>query len=334
MEEIVVTLHKQIVKSMSKTDRDRFNDIFSQMIALQSAHELLKGLTQHKKLVVMRDALAEFDLQKQQLDVSHLPIYTFATKAAFNSLLAVAKMKSSPKLVEAAVPALKNETSNYDKPTPGISTVVAKLKEVSITEKPKLSVSQPKEVKKPTAERAKKVYRELCTYLGSDLPPYRLTPYIQCKQPLCSFCRTMFQSVALTRCVAHKKCVPSGWFPHVGSTLWKSLAKKHDATKIFQAKTRTLKDNEMAPLALHVHQDGPSSTGDTPPMDTELPSSDVPTAGTSHTQSSSPSPGRKTRSNGSPKRLRTEEPWDDDSDFDLDGLVKMQGVNPWDNPKC
>lgn len=314
MEDIVVTLHKQIIKSMSKDDRDRFNDIFRQMIALQSPSEILRGLTYHKKLVVLRDSLAEFDTQKLQNDSTHLPVYTFVTKAAFNSLIATAKLKSSTKPIEAAKQATKNVTTDVDTPVLDVSTVEAKLREVSVTQPKPKGVTKPKQVKLPTGNSMKAVYTDLTTYLGTDLPPYKHVHYIDCKHTRCSFTRTLFTQVALTKCVGHKKCVPSGWFPHVGMTLWKSLASKHTELSIFKAKTRVLKDNEMQPLAVYLQDRNSSSSV----MDTEQGyDSDCSTI-TTKSDTSTSSKRSSPSSRASPKRSKPDtSEWQDTNGLDL-----------------
>lgn len=250
MDTIIVNLHKQILKSFPKDDRDRFERIFKDMIALQSSSELLKGLTNHKKLVVLRDALAEFDLQKQQNDSSHIPVYNSVTKATFTSLLSMCKLKSSVKAEVTTSAPKKSTTDGADVPSP-VAHIEAKLREVSVTQSKPMKVKRTKKVTLPSGTGVDKVYNDLFTYLATDRPPYNHVPYIECKHTQCAFTRTLFQNIALTKCEGHKKCVPSGWFPHVGLTLWKSLASKHTEDTIFKAKARQLKPNEMQPLVLH-----------------------------------------------------------------------------------
>lgn len=331
MDSIVVTLHKQIIKSMSKHDRDRFETIFKEMLTLQSTTEILRGLTYHKKLVVLRDALAEFDLQMLQNDSSHVPVYTFATKAAFAGLLSMCKLKSSDK-TEVAISASKKSTTDKALPVSPIAKVEAKLGEVSITQSKPQKVKKSKPISLPSAKGADKVYKELCTYLASDQPPYKHVPYMDCKHTLCSFTRTLFQNIALTKCVGHKKCVPSGWFPHVGMTLWKSIASKHSEGSIFTAKSRTLKPNEMMPLSLHKKQTAAKSDVHThSDMDYDSDSSTMTNSSSSSSGSKrkriqSPTPST-TRSNG----YQSTSIWSEEVDRDLS--LGDTTSTPWASPK-
>lgn len=327
MEDIVATLHKQIVKPMPKSHRDKFNDIFRQMVALQSPSEILKGLTTHKKLVVIRDALAEFDTQMNSIDDLHVPVFNSVTKAVFNSLIATARLKS-PEIHKSEVvnKPVKPETTDRPTAVSAIAGIEAKLQNVNITQKPvKPIASKPKQVAKPKGDKVQAVYNDLMAYLGSDVPMYGRVPYIDCKLTNCSFTRTLFQNVALTKCTGHKKCVASGWFPHVGITLWKSLASKHTHETIFSARSRKLKDNEMPSLAAHIAP-VPSSSDMEEDYDSDASTSTVKTASSASRKRPSPSRDTAGKRSKTTSPIRTRSPaWCDD----VDGLDLTCDTQRW-----
>lgn len=59
--------------------------------------------------------------------------------------------------------------------------------------------------------------------------PYnnRFHKHISCKKDLCDFCMTMFKTVNITKCVGHKPCHSTGYYPHVGTSLWQIIKRKH-----------------------------------------------------------------------------------------------------------
>jgi hypothetical protein len=69
--------------------------------------------------------------------------------------------------------------------------------------------------------------------------------HINCKRIKCDFCESLYQQVNLTPCVDHKPCVNSGWFPHVGKTLWSMMRQAHQQKRDLRHKTRECKPHEL-----------------------------------------------------------------------------------------
>lgn len=116
----------------------------------------------------------------------------------------------------------------------------------SKTKKSKASTVSNGQTERPPASN---VYQELGTYLANNPAPYASTQHIRCDTAGCEFCIGMFKGIQLTQCVNHRRCVPSGWFPHVGKPLWSSLRKKHDPQRAFVNTPRSVKSDEMPNVA-------------------------------------------------------------------------------------
>lgn len=72
--------------------------------------------------------------------------------------------------------------------------------------------------------------------------------HLQCVNPTCEFCLALYSSVNITRCVGHRKCVPSGYFPHVGTSLWNMLKSKHKRRESFRNIGKPCKPGELPSL--------------------------------------------------------------------------------------
>lgn len=103
-------------------------------------------------------------------------------------------------------------------------------------------------VPKPPVED---VLRELNHYAtSSKLYTRPGHQYIECTRNTCYFCTAMFEHVTITPCsqYGHANCIPVGWFPHVGISMWNELRSQHDMGMRFIPRVIDIKDTELPPL--------------------------------------------------------------------------------------
>jgi len=94
MEQILSDFYKDIVKSIPKQSRKRYEILFAQVIGLQP-HAIIRGLTILEKLVAMRQALKLLDEEGLQNYLDYSTVYTPLVNTTFNALIAMAKLKST-----------------------------------------------------------------------------------------------------------------------------------------------------------------------------------------------------------------------------------------------
>lgn len=84
----------------------------------------------------------------------------------------------------------------------------------------------------------------------NEVPLFSPLSWIKCTKVNCSFCRKLFRTTLVTqcgnnpyaKCTSQEPCVPCGWFPHVGKTLWKILKDFHKDGIPFYEKPQTEMD--------------------------------------------------------------------------------------------
>lgn len=101
-------------------------------------------------------------------------------------------------------------------------------------------VQTPLVVKLPEGKDADIIYDQVRQKLAEGRP-FQRCKFVTCMTVGCKFCGDLFSNVTITPCQGHKPCVPKGWYPHIGSALWKQLARKHDsgAEYVYKAKSRS-----------------------------------------------------------------------------------------------
>lgn len=52
--------------------------------------------------------------------------------------------------------------------------------------------------------------------------------HVRCAEPNCRFCKDVFLRINPTKCVGHRPCHASGFYPHVGTALWSMLRNRHN----------------------------------------------------------------------------------------------------------
>lgn len=96
------------------------------------------------------------------------------------------------------------------------------------------------------------IHAKLERYLKENPQPYNNPQHkhIVCDKENCTFCRSAFRHIHLTRCEGHESCDKSGWFPHIGKTLWKLIHRNHQDSREFVGSTNPCKLHELPALAI------------------------------------------------------------------------------------
>lgn len=98
-------------------------------------------------------------------------------------------------------------------------------------------IQTPLVVKLPEGKDADLIYDQVHEKLIGGRP-FQRCKFVTCMTVGCKFCRDLFSNVTLTPCQGHKPCVPGGWYPHIGASLWKQLVRKHDSGTEYVCKAR------------------------------------------------------------------------------------------------
>lgn len=96
------------------------------------------------------------------------------------------------------------------------------------------------------------IHASLEKYFNENPAPYNNPEHkhIVCTKEDCMFCRSAFRRIHLTKCDGHKSCDRSGWFPHIGKTLWKLVQRNHQDSREFVGSTQPCKLHELPALAI------------------------------------------------------------------------------------
>lgn len=73
--------------------------------------------------------------------------------------------------------------------------------------------------------------------------------HIRCDQRNCSFCLKVFRTINLTKCVGHKACSNTGFYPHVGPALWSMLKRDHHNGTNPRLRVRPPREHELPCLS-------------------------------------------------------------------------------------
>lgn len=73
--------------------------------------------------------------------------------------------------------------------------------------------------------------------------------HIKCVQPECSFCNRLYHQVNITKCTHQPLCHPTGYYPHVGKSLWNMLKIKHNQGTTCDLKNQPCKEGQIPNLA-------------------------------------------------------------------------------------
>lgn len=233
---LLANLQKDLRKALpSEKLKKSFDSIISQTYSLQPPSELIKGLTPERNLAVLKTALKNFD------DEHHLNLCNDWVSAMF---------KFAEQLIKSAKP-LKECKMVPDSQTSPERSVPMKqgLATTSTAPAARQKDTDVKKVKLPSPSKREKIYGKLQEMANSGEPLLK-GKHITCKDVHCTFCKSLFFNIKLTRC-NHRACAPGGWYPHVGERLWIALQKYHGSDKVFKPKAVPLKSGELPSIIDH-----------------------------------------------------------------------------------
>lgn len=72
--------------------------------------------------------------------------------------------------------------------------------------------------------------------------------HISCVKSECKFCYDLYHQVNVSRCDGHKPCHETGYFPHVGKTLWKMIKGRHQRGEQCKLKEQKCKTGHLPNL--------------------------------------------------------------------------------------
>lgn len=137
-----------------------------------------------------------------------------------------------------------------------VKMLMVDLKSEKIISSPKQTNKQrkdvpkvaPKAVKLPAPAEADRIRSSLKAVALTRTRLYANTAHITCERDNCAFCKHLFMNVNITKCEGHKKCSASGWYPHVGKSLWSMLKAKHNALVPCKLRPQACKSSELPAL--------------------------------------------------------------------------------------
>lgn len=72
--------------------------------------------------------------------------------------------------------------------------------------------------------------------------------HISCVKLKCAFCATMYKQVNITKCIGHKPCHDTGYYPHIGKSLWKMVKGRHNRGEPCKLKVEPIKPGQIPSL--------------------------------------------------------------------------------------
>jgi len=88
-----------------------------------------------------------------------------------------------------------------------------------------------------------------CTQPASGIYNNIYHSHISCVKPDCKFCYDLYRQINITKCIGHKPCHNSGYYPHVGKTLWKMIKGRHNRGDKCDIKETKCKPGQILALA-------------------------------------------------------------------------------------
>lgn len=146
---------------------------------------------------------------------------------------------------------LENTATRLTEPSPAKIKVAANTKGPNIQRhgeassgkiEPPTSKANPRPLKVPdiSADKVAIIQQSLIKRVKDGAHPYdvRANRYVKCANKDCVFCNTMYHNLELTACAmfGHPPCIPEGYFPHVGISMWKTLRRQHDDGQTFKVR--------------------------------------------------------------------------------------------------
>jgi hypothetical protein len=250
MDNIINDLYKDILKSLTPKSRSRFNELFSQVFALNTPSDILKGLTIAQKLGNLKRTIELLDEEGNQNSSSYSPVGSPIVTAMFKAIQATYKLK--PVLSESGLSTPKHKDPNLK-----VKSQSQPKKAVPISKAPSLPESKepkaPTKVRKPSKAKLTKIYDEIRErHADSTRHVFSEMSYVTCENKNCKFCRSMLVNFSLTKCLGHSRCIKSGWYIHFSQAFWQKFRKIHDSGKPYITKEHELKRHELLSYNAHL----------------------------------------------------------------------------------
>jgi len=194
-----------------------------------------------------RENVSSLDLQI--LASGHIP------SNIISNCIASALQKASE---EAKILALHTEAAQIWNPLTAV-LLRESAKSVSIPIKPKLPPSKTKSEHVALVKASDTVSKDIISpdeiekirlALKQNIPTSGLYnnvfhSHISCVIPNCQFCKDLYHQVNISKCTGHKPCHVSGFYPHVGKTLWKMIKGRHDRKDQCKLKDQNCKKGKL-----------------------------------------------------------------------------------------
>lgn len=87
-------------------------------------------------------------------------------------------------------------------------------------------------------------------------------PHVKCDTIRCEFCRTLFLTLNITKCVGHKACHSTGYYPHIGTALWSMTKSRHAKGLSCKVRSKACGPHEIEALNTEDPIDSESSQHD------------------------------------------------------------------------
>jgi hypothetical protein len=280
MDLIIKDFYTSFKSSLPSDVQSQYEKLFKEAFSCLDANQLLLGPTPKQKIDLVESAFDELvTANNSNLEISFriaMAGFTSAMKALRTITSQYQDTRQPPnrlqndKRVRAPVEAAKtkpNSKSSSHKKSENSAQPEPKTKHQPFRRDQKAELS---------SEQLNTIYGEIQDYINSHAIIYSKNKHIMCDKPKCNFCTSMAYNVALTRCTNHKKCVPSGWFPHIGGALWKINRKRHERIgAVFKSKVSELHPGELQPLSSYLNRDSSDMESDIISEGTIVPTSET-----------------------------------------------------------
>lgn len=252
--QLVENLEKRFAFSVAEQFRCNIKQGYGEL----SLPTLIRSdLSPKQQFTIIRKALQDLEsvcLDSSQplpwRDVSFTLLRTL--EDVFTSLGASEKKSTTTKASTSGLPSVTPSKLKDPKPKKGVK---ASETPVSTETQPKASSELTKSSEPVlSAERIKEIRTAVATRILGTEPLYavKAQSYVKCTTTNCDFCTMMYNHLDLSACrmFGHQPCHTTGYFPHVGISMWKKLRKQHDAGQEFKpSPTTKRKEGDLPRLA-------------------------------------------------------------------------------------
>lgn len=223
----------QITRSLKRDEREAFESNSKDILLLEDLPNILSGNIHPLTTVnAMRHGLKALQDYPASGDFSS-PYWNPVTAALLNCV---------EQLVRSS--ALSNRTTTRAKHSPSTATSSSKRtpdRETAV----RPPVVKPPSTKStrclvstaplPSPEKIVSIREQLrLRYEAAALHPFSNHAHVlrDCVNASCAICRDLYMKLSISKCEGHTPCHSTGYFPHLGSRLWKRIRDTHIAGKL------------------------------------------------------------------------------------------------------